>query len=94
MNERDGDERSGGEEGIAQSLLQGEGGMNIPIFPCSLETLPLPLGEAVLVFVSSLIICMMYSAALCAVMGERGHCGRLTMRPKGTAAVTVQVVRH
>lgn len=40
-------------------------------------------GKALLVFVSSLIICMMYSAALYSVMGERWRSGRLTMRPKG-----------
>ncbi len=40
-------------------------------------------GKALLVFVSSLIICMMYSTALYSVMGERWRSGRLTMRPKG-----------
>lgn len=40
-------------------------------------------GTALLVFVSSLIICMMYSTALYSVMGERWRSGRLTMRPKG-----------
>lgn len=37
--ERSGAERrEGGEEGITQSFLQKERGMNIPILPCSLET--------------------------------------------------------
>lgn len=40
-------------------------------------------GKALLVFVSSLIICMMYSTALYSVMGERWRSGRMTMRPKG-----------
>lgn len=40
-------------------------------------------GKALLVFVSSLIICMMYSTALYSVMGGRWRSGRLTMRPKG-----------
>lgn len=40
-------------------------------------------GKALLVFVSSLITCMMYSTVLYSVMGERWRSGRLTMRPKG-----------
>lgn len=73
-----------GEEGITQSFLRRERGMNIPILPCSLETAASSFGgKALLVFVSSLIICMMYSTALYSVMGERWRSGRMTMRPKG-----------
>jgi len=70
------------EEGISQSFLRRDEYSNFtPLIRD--DFLFLWGGKALLVFVSSLIICMMYSTALYSVMGERWHSGRLTMRPEG-----------
>lgn len=70
--------------GITQSFLQKQKRYEYSNFTLLIRDGCLFLwGTALLVFVSSLIICMMYSTALYSVMGERWRSARLTMRPKG-----------
>lgn len=58
-----------GRELLKRGTEREGGGMNIPILPRSLASSSG--GQGPLVFVSSPIICMMYSAASCSAMGER-----------------------
>lgn len=84
-SERRGVRKDDREEGeITQSFLQKQKRYEYSNFTLLIRDGCLFLwGTALLVFVSSLIICMMYSTALYSVMGERWRSGRLTMRPKG-----------
>lgn len=58
-----------GREPLKHETEREGGGMNIPISPRSLASSSG--GQGPLVFVSSPIICMMYSAASCSATGER-----------------------
>lgn len=80
--ERSGAERRG-EEGITQSFLRRERGMNIPILPCSLETAASSFGGK-----HCLCLFPAWLFAWCIPQfyiqwWERWRSGRLTMRPKG-----------
>lgn len=84
-SERRGVRKDDREEGeITQSFLQKQKRYEYSNFTLLIRDGCLFLwGTVLLVFVSSLIICMMYSTALYSMMGERWRSGRLTMRPKG-----------